>query len=296
MDTRRTPITYLNILRHEERPFKFVISRLLMKTGLSTRIIIDLDDFRIKFHPTTSSATLWLYGKTGLLREEAFLQRYLRPGDTVIDVGAHIGFTALVASAAVAPSGRVYALEPHPRIFAFLQENIRINGLTNVDPINIAASDKNGYGFFTDLRAPEANRISSVQTELKVPTVRLDDVAAFTSVAPTLLKVDVEGAELLVLRGATDLLRRTECVYFESNEAFLGRYGTTTREVFDFFNSLGFTMWKMTGAGGLARVQLDHVSLETENLIAARNSEMLTLRMQQSILPLDAASSTKAQA
>src|SRR5262249_20876384 len=77
--------------------------------------------------------------------ERAFLNRFLRPGDIFIDVGANIGLYTLIAAARVGPSGRVVALEPTTTTFARLMDNVQLNKFSNVNCVNLALSDWSGH-------------------------------------------------------------------------------------------------------------------------------------------------------
>lgn len=141
------------------------------------------------------------------------LERLLRPGDTVVDAGANYGIYALVAARIVGPTGRVLAFEPASAPFDILRQNIGLNGLTNVQAFHQALSDRNGRAVLY-LHGNNSGRFSlgsdetfTGGTEL-VEVRRLDDVVAEQSAGPvSLVKLDVEGAEELVLRGSTRLLR-----------------------------------------------------------------------------------------
>ncbi len=139
----------------------------------------------------------------------------LKRSRTVFDVGAHNGLYALVAATEQADR-TIYAFEPVPRTFAFLEENIAANDLHNISAFCQAVSDKNGeINLFipNSIRLPAA---ASVLEELKddtervtVPTITIDSFVAENQVADVnLIKIDVEGAEDQVLRGAQETLDR----------------------------------------------------------------------------------------
>src|SRR5258708_6567745 len=102
---------YVYVLLRHPTPLRFVAGRLLVFTGFCRLLIIDQVDYRLRFHPSNLSLNLWInphHRDEGL----AFFKAYLRPGDTVLDVGANIGDTALAASTKAGPGGRVLAFEP----------------------------------------------------------------------------------------------------------------------------------------------------------------------------------------
>ncbi len=144
----------------------------------------------------------------------AFLAR-VHEGMCVFDVGANIGYYTLLAARAVGPSGAVYAFEPEPRNFELLARNVAENGFTNVRLFNAAVSSRAGSA---RLHLDDANfgahafEAASVRTSsgrsVDVEAVTLDGFAREArGFAPgVLLKVDVQGAEALVVAGGRELL------------------------------------------------------------------------------------------
>lgn len=147
--------------------------------------------------------------------ETAAFLAHLREGMCVFDVGANIGYYTLLAARAVGSSGRVWAFEPEPHNFALLTRNAAENGFENVRLVNAAVSDRSGV---LRLHLDDANfgahslEAGSVRTSsgrsVDVETVFLDRFADEASAfgAGVLVKVDVQGAEALVVAGAQRLL------------------------------------------------------------------------------------------
>lgn len=138
----------------------------------------------------------------------ALLGRLLRPGDTFVDVGAHVGFLSLVARHHVGPAGRVLAIEPQPYNAARFLDNCRVNGFTNLELIVAAVGDRAGTVTLSDQPATDKSKLSLTDpltpsvARFVVPLVRLDEVLAAHQVAKcTLMKIDVEGFEEDVFRG-----------------------------------------------------------------------------------------------
>ena len=155
-----------------------------------------------------------LWQGTFELPERAFVQRVLRPGMTVLDVGAHAGFYTLLASACVGDAGRVIAFEPSPRERAHLRGHLRLNRRANVTVEEVAIGDAAGSGalFVFDGRTTGCNsfHLADVRgaTPITVPIRTLDDYyarGAFQRV--DLVKMDIDGAELAALRGAEQMFR-----------------------------------------------------------------------------------------
>ncbi len=149
---------------------------------------------------------------------------FCEPGNVVIDVGANIGITAVLAGAMV-KGGRVIAVEPVTETFSFLVRNVRASGLSNVECIRAAAaaSDAGELALVTRPSANVAAFVGSTDTmeryagysEVIAPAMTLDAIVAEHGVESVdFVKIDVEGYELEVLKGAEDLLRRFEPVVF----------------------------------------------------------------------------------
>jgi len=137
-----------------------------------------------------------------------FFRKNLKPGDIVFDIGAHIGLFSVVASRLVGETGKVYAFEPTPFTRGVLGKVIKLNGCDhNVEIRTEAVSEKKGTAYFFDTGTEVSNANSLIETsrskkKLEVPVTSVDEFVAERGLLVNCLKVDVEGAELQVLRGA----------------------------------------------------------------------------------------------
>jgi len=140
------------------------------------------------------------------LAEVALLMSIVRPGHTVFDVGANVGYYTLLAARRVGPTGRVVAFEPLPANLQYLQRHLALNDCETVRLIPAAVADAPGDAMFAPRRSSSEGALSSVGT-VRVAVVTLDQIVAEDpTLRPDLIKIDVEGAEALVLQGATRLL------------------------------------------------------------------------------------------
>ena len=146
---------------------------------------------------------------------EEIVLKHIKKGQTVIDAGAQIGYYTVLFGKLVGPKGKVYAFEPDSRNFEILAKNIRVNKLKNVKAAKVALADFVGTRqFFTNPMNRGASSFSSPKvggvlvSDVKVTT--LDEFFRQTSANRKIdfLKIDVEGAEHLVLRGATSILEQ----------------------------------------------------------------------------------------
>lgn len=139
---------------------------------------------------------------------EPWLRDFLKaePGWTVVDVGAHIGYHTIALSKEVGPSGKVFSIEPHPDNFKLLEKNVKVNNCSNVLPVNVALSDKEGFQKLYLGRYSGECSIHYLKVKKNFLTVPVTTFDSLLSKLKTheinLIKIDVEGAELEVLKGA----------------------------------------------------------------------------------------------
>jgi FkbM family methyltransferase len=163
---------------------------------------------------------------------QVLLERLVKPGDVVYDVGANIGTHTLLLASLCAPTGKVYAFEPWPPNLESLQTNLKLNNVRNVQVISCALSDHSGEGWFQPGEDHSTGKLvrDSVRqgASLRIPVVSLDDFAK-SAEPPRVLKIDVEGAEGEVLQGAGRLL--LECRPFLICEVHSDSAGKDVRAV-----------------------------------------------------------------
>lgn len=180
----------------------------------------------------------------------------LSPGMTVLDIGANIGQYTLVASRRVGPTGQVHAFEPSPHLAGRLKENLAMNGITNVVVNEVAVSDAVGEAVLScpDPDNPGENTIVSAgadgrpTTSVPVKTTTIDTYLAERSVRRVdLVKIDIEGAELLALRGASALLARDDAPLFimELNPRTLSYGGAGSRDLLDLLKQHGYAFYSI---------------------------------------------------
>lgn len=132
----------------------------------------------------------------------------------VYDIGANVGFYTLLSSALVGSKGKVFAFEPSRRNLRYLRRHLSINNIKNVRIYDVAVSDSSGEISFDDTKGSSQGKISK-SGKIKVNSVSLDEFFAQGELLPPdYLKIDVEGAEALVLKGAMDLLRKYHPIIF----------------------------------------------------------------------------------
>jgi FkbM family methyltransferase len=205
-------------------------------------------------------------------------RRLLRPGDTVLDIGANAGYYSLLAARLVGAAGHVFAFEPLPRTRQLLQSNTRLNHFRNVTIREEALSDENGFATF--FQAPDDHTgkssllpVTSYATTRRVATARLDDLLPAQSV--TLVKIDVEGVECRVLDGMTKCLSRCRPdLIVEVVEEYLRFSGESRLSLYSRLSQYGYRMY-MIGDSCLVPLDEEPVELpETFNALFTVNSTL----------------------
>lgn len=173
------------------------------------------------------------------------LQRVLHPGDGFVDVGANVGLYSVVAALCVGPTGRVLALEASPATFERLQI-IALHGFGNIEVKHCAAAaapgdlefflgpaDHSGVSSLRDLGAATTRRV----------VVPADTLDRLLSAWPRIrfIKIDVEGAELAVIRGALAMIERDRpFLAMELTPSFMAAFGHSTDELIATIASFGY--------------------------------------------------------
>lgn len=155
----------------------------------------------------------------------------------VYDIGANVGFYSLLASLLVGQKGRIVAFEPVPKNLDYLYKHISINKIKNIDVFEFAVSDKNGIATFSLGSNSSMGHIDS-SGELQIKTVSLDKFVLSTKTsAPDIIKMDIEGAEILALHGAEKTIIKHHPIIF------LATHGQITHELCcDLLKSWGYSL------------------------------------------------------
>jgi len=171
------------------------------------------------------------------------------PAWTVLDVGANVGYFSLVAAEAGGIGARIFAFEPNPQMATLLRRTLALNGRSQVELVAAACGERDDKVELHLSPDPHNTGLSTVRhlagtKRLTVNELRLDTFCAEHDVEPDLIKIDVEGAEDSVLRGAEGLLRRgiPKHVICEVWEA-------TRSEVVSYMADLGYTAHAISPGG-----------------------------------------------
>jgi FkbM family methyltransferase len=188
--------------------------------------------------------------------ETRLFKKEIEPGQTVLDIGANIGYYTLIAAKLVGPAGKVYAFEPDPVNFKLLKRNVEWNGHTHVVLVDQAVSDKNRT---TRLYLNPTNRgdhriydSKDGRASIAVRTIRLDDLFIKMDKKVHFIKMDVQGAEAAALEGMKGLIRRNRSLKLvtEFSPGSLKLSGRDPRKYLKTLQTLGFKLSEISEKAG----------------------------------------------
>ena len=172
----------------------------------------------------------------------ALRQRTLRPGARVFEIGAHQGVVAMMLAREVGPSGHVLAVEPNPHNAAVALKNRELNGMTQIEILEAAVSDRSGTIVFNHGLDGQLDDGSGAGGRMSVASVTVDELAQRHGM-PAFVMIDVEGAECMVLKGGAQALRSGAdfAVEVHVNHG-LEKLGGSVSELLSFFPADRFTV------------------------------------------------------
>ncbi len=273
--------------RFRNNPFRYLMAMLLKYFNhLSAKVDVHTfwgDKIYIQL---PSSLDIYLTGaKThpSELRLTAFLMKQASDCQGFLDIGAHVGYFSLLMKKSAKPDLPIFAIEAAPRTFSLLQENVAI--FEAINALQYAASNQQGTLQFLEL-PPKYAEYNSLQLDqykneawfrkinpsiCNVAAIRIDDLLAqYPTFTPTIIKVDVEGAELSVLQGMIDFISANkpmlivEFVCKEENK-------TSFVEIENLLNAHGLKPYCISVTGELELIKQDIYSWMCEHKIDSEN-------------------------
>ncbi|MDH5716436.1 MAG: FkbM family methyltransferase [Spirochaetia bacterium] len=184
-----------------------------------------------------------------------FCNTFLKPGMVFFDIGSNIGYYSLLASKKVGEKGKVYSFEPNNQIIVELKKNISLNSIKNIKVNQLALSEKKGKAKLSQYEKGEEvySSLSNTAYPGKKITgyekVNIDTVDNFIKKnninKVDLIKIDVEGAELLVLKGSKKLLsdKKASAIIFEMQDFLTQRFNYTCEDLIQFLENFGYKIY-----------------------------------------------------
>lgn len=212
-----------------------------------------------------------------------FLER-LAPGMCVFDIGAHIGLYALAAAKRIGTTGKVFAFEPSPASAHILEHHLVLNGYQDrveivrsavTDTVGVLSFFVRGHSMCASLARGNLSRCTTATRsrvqEIRVPSLTLDSFCTSRSIAPSIMKIDVEGGELRVLKGARSLLLQDHDVAMicEIHPREMARCGATESALHAYVTEVGYQL----------------LSLQPPNLLGIRHGLIVREKPEATTIP-----------
>lgn len=219
-----------------------------------------------------------IYKESFERKEQKFVYNQLQKGDVFFDVGANIGLYTLLAAKAVGETGRVFSFEPVNKTFSRLKENVDFNEFVNCRLFNLAISDKNGknkiitsregYDAFNSMAIPSVGGFFNKED---IETITLTSFCNEHNIDKIdFLKVDVEGWEVHVIKGAKEVLEKfSPTIMIEFTDKNLINAGQSAKDLFNLLTSQGYKLNKINDDLTLCPEKLKP-EYPYENLIAIK--------------------------
>ena len=179
------------------------------------------------------------------------LAKFCERASVFVDVGAHYGFFSLLA-ASRQPNLRVIAAEPVRENFEILTRNVQFNGLKNIQPVNLAISDREGSRPFHILRLPITAVSTTIRRRPRCAATRfgvatIDGLLASMRPGPIVFKIDTEGNEFAVLDGMKQTLERFPdiALFIEFNPEMIEVAGRKPGDLLQQLENLGFSIFHL---------------------------------------------------
>lgn len=196
-------------------------------------------------------------------QEYAAFKRAVSPGMVALDIGANVGAYSMLLGQWVGPAGHVFAFEPAPQAFNGLVRHIRLNGLNDVvRPLGAAVGERETQAEFLIMKTSGEGRLAASgdgeAARLTVPVVTIDDFCAREGIDPDFIKIDVEGWEEAVLRGARETIRRrgrSLALFVEMHPSAWPLLGTSRESLLDELHAQRLEPVSLGEAGDLWAIE-----------------------------------------
>jgi len=220
-------------------PAKLIPANYLYPSGSTRTCVNDEINFNVDISEYNGHAVYFGLREPGTQK----LFSLIKPGMVVYDIGANIGVITLNIAKRIQQRGKVFSFEPGPHNFKCAKANIDLNDFSNITLLNLGLGDEktnaflynvnpNNRGMQRLLQSHPGNEFEKIQVQIDT----LDNTAqTFSMPAPALIKIDVEGFELKVLKGATHIIDEYKPLLFiEVDDNNLREQGNTASELVEF--------------------------------------------------------------
>lgn len=266
----------MNIFRKVWRKALQIVSRIAVPRGVRRLRHVRGPGYEmLVFANEDVGRQIWLFGSYEP-DETRFFRDSIRPNDVCLDIGGNVGYFSLLMSRA-ATSGAVHVFEPIPLNASLVRANADLNALSNIIVNNVAVGSSEGlvpFSVSVDSAYSSMRATGRVAEErmIDVPIVTLDEYVGRARIARVdIMKVDVEGAEDMVISGGAQLLsdkeRRPRMVLLELYDGNLLPFGTCVGDVVERMTAFGYSAKVLSDAGGSLTPYTPDMANKTYNLI-----------------------------
>ena len=190
------------------------------------------------------------------------VKKFVKKGDNVIDVGAHVGYYTFLMAKMVGNEGKVYSFEPDPENFALLKKGIEANNLKNVEIIQKAVSNTNStIKLFLSDTDRATNRIydagiNDAHKIIEVETCSIDNFLHNNKIKINFIKIDAEGSEQGVIEGMESTIKKNNQlnIMTEFFPFLIEKYGSTPQKYLFEIKELGYNIYNILENGTLLEI------------------------------------------
>lgn len=248
----------LAMLKRLHKPRFGRAGRKLVRLGLANRDVIlptgSGKGLRFNAANANPSAALGAYE----LPVQQAIAQHLKPGDVFYDIGANVGFFTVLGAQLVGNEGAVYAFEPDQNNAQAIRHNVTLNGFSQVDVVQKAVSQTDGSGtlLLTDYAGghtlSSVERPPQVRAEISVDLVSIDTLISQGDLKPpALVKIDVEGAEIEVLKGMQQTLERDRpTLIYEADDRHPAHLKIKQNELNSYVQQFGYELLSLADSYG----------------------------------------------
>lgn len=229
-------IAYRTIFK--PRPLRIIINWLI-KRLIPDRVITT--DYILYLNPNDPVVSGAIALEAYEIEAVKFIKKLTRPGMTVLDIGANIGYYSVILGKSVGENGKVYAFEPEPTNFQFLERNIGANSLSHVKAYRLALANKPGILSFY-LHESNKGKHSLIDYQKNTECIKVEATTVDSFITKhgirkiDLIKIDVEGAEPMVFEGMKETLAKHRPIIF--TEYFPYAIRSSGRDPLNFLRNL----------------------------------------------------------
>lgn len=260
MSSLKSPQKFISKLVVRAKMLQWKVVSTFNKNEIKTFKLPDNSLFK---YPLNSAIGCCLYRGSFEEQELSFFMSTLKPGDTVLDVGANAGLYSIIASKIVGEEGHIYAFEPGEVELSLLAENIALNQSSNIQVVDKAVGNYVGEvnlgisddGAMNSLRVTQ-HSMQNIKQWTSVQITTLDEFIKHSSIAKVdFIKIDVEGAEYLVLEGAKEVLTNNKLtILFESSNVTSAAFEESISDIIQYVQRIGFSVYYLDEHSNLTQV------------------------------------------